>query len=73
MPVVTGDAVALGKFSAPRSRKDRFALDSPLEEAGFEPLVPLNDRGRIVGLHLLFIGLALSRDLHSKGCTFTGI
>jgi hypothetical protein len=34
----------------------RFAEDSPLEETGFEPSVPLHDRGRIVGLHPLFVG-----------------
>jgi hypothetical protein len=32
-------AVALGKFSA-RIEKCRFARDSPLEQSGFEPLVP---------------------------------
>jgi hypothetical protein len=33
-----------------------FAADSALEQAGFEPLVPGNEHGRIVGLHPLFMG-----------------
>jgi hypothetical protein len=47
--------------------------DCLLEEAGFEPLVPLNDRGQNGRIASAVYGLALSRDLHSKSCTFTGI
>ena len=52
----------------------KFFADSPLEEAGFEPSVPLHDRGRIVGLHPLFVGsaayAALKDDLEARGLAY---
>jgi hypothetical protein len=46
---------------------DRGFADSQLEQAGFEPLVPLNEHGRIVGLYPLFMGSGPFSRLAQQG------
>ena len=44
--------------AGPTPAKMRFSCDSPLEETGFEPLVPLGDYGRSEPLRLCAEGRA---------------
>jgi hypothetical protein len=43
----------------PSSSGQEFAADSPLEESGFEPLVPLTPNGREAGKHHEQIAIVL--------------